>query len=300
MGQTPTLLKRHFSRIVQSLTIVGCVTFGSQVAFAGLINLNFTSAPYAGTTETSPATPGGPAGTWNSLTTGTLNAANSYESDSAPVLLADGSPGPTLTFDTTSATGNWAGTAIALQSVDYTTAGSVYDVPNLYESGLRNNGNNTTGFRLKGLAPGTYEVFLVPMFRSAQAAGVKADAAVTFSVGLGNTTDARNAGDFTLSSVVVSATQHVATNLLNWVAATDGSTSYNYVGATVTIDSTDRWLTFFLPDSAASGPDRPGPSVIQIRQSDGTEVPEGSTILLWLIGTAGLAAASRRRVCDDL
>jgi hypothetical protein len=244
----------------------------ARVASGKLINLNFSATPYAGTSESSPATPTGPAGVWNNLTTDTLNDPGSYETDVAAVVLSDGSPGPTLTFDATSGSNlNWSGTALGFLATDYTTAGGVYDVVDLYESGLRNNGNNTTGFRIKGLAPGTYDVYLVPMFRSPQAAGEKADAAVSLSVGLGNATDARNSGDFTLTSVAASPTQYIATNLTEWVAATDGSTAYNYVGATVNIDSTDRWLTFLLPDSAASGPDRPGPSTIQLRLTSASE-----------------------------
>jgi hypothetical protein len=266
--------------VIKSLHAVGVfclVALAAQASRAQLINLNFTSAAYDGTGETSPATPSGPAGTWNSLTTPSSLDPGSWETDSAAVLLSDGSPGPTLTFDTTSGSGalnNWGGTALTLQTIDYTTAGGVYDVANLYETGLRNNGNATTGFRVKGLAPGTYEVFVIPTFRNAQPAGEKADAAVTFSIGLGNTTDARDVGDHTLTSTDKSVTQNFSTTLTSWVAATDGSTAYNYIGATVTIDSTDRWLTILMGDSATPGPDRPGPSVIQIRAGS-TQPPDG-------------------------
>jgi hypothetical protein len=275
------------SRIALVLCFVG---MADQAAPGALININFAGAAYTGTSETSPATPGGAAGTWNTLTNGTANNAASWETDSVGVLNADGSAGPTLTFDLTSSTGAWGGNAVALQTVDYTTG--VYSIAGLYESGLRNNGNATTGFRVKGLAPGSYEIFMVPMYRSAQVAGVKADALVTLSIGLGNTADARNTGDFTLTSTATNPTQHVATNLTSWTASTDGSAPYNYVGATVSIDSSSRWLTFFLGDSATSGPDRPGPSVIQIRS---VNVPEASSLVLACLGAlAGRALGVSR------
>jgi hypothetical protein len=240
-------------------------------ASAELINLHFGSTAYSGTTETSPATPGGPAGTWNNLTNSVLNAADSCESDAATVLVSDGSPGPTLTFDTssgTSSTTNWSGTSYTFNTVDYTTLGGVYDVTNLYESGIQNNGNSTTGFRLKGLTQGTYEVYVVPYFRGSQAAGAKLDTNVIFNIGTGNDADARNTGDYGLTTTDASAYQNVDTRLTNWVASVDGSTNtaYNYIGATVSIDSTNRWLVVLLRDSANTGPDRPGPSTIQLRR----------------------------------
>jgi hypothetical protein len=200
-------------------------------AWAQRINLHFGANPYAVSTETTPPTPAGPAGTWNNLTNATANGLDSFESDAAAILYSDGSPGPTLVFDSTSGSGSvWSGTTLSTATMDYTTAGGVYNVANLYESGLQNAGNNTTGLRLKGLAAGTRKVYLVPMFRSAQAAGVKVDAAVTFSIGLGNDTDARNAGNFTLTSTAASPTQNIETLLTSWVAATDGSAAYNYQG----------------------------------------------------------------------
>ncbi|HMP08493.1 MAG TPA: PEP-CTERM sorting domain-containing protein, partial [Lacipirellulaceae bacterium] len=147
--------------------------------------------------------------------------------------------------------------------------------------------------RLQGLSPGTYEVFVVPSFRNPQAAGEKADANVTFAIGLGNTTDARNGGDYTLTSTATTTTQYIATNLTSWVAATDGSTPYNYIGATVTIDSPDRWLTILLGDSTTPGPDRAGPSVIQLRAAgtspragdfSGDGVVDGRDFLIWQRG----------------
>lgn len=297
------ILEDSTVNVTSPLRALGALCLVASVAQAGraqLINLNFTPVAYTGTTETSPATPSGPAGTWNNLTTGVLNDPGSYETDSVSVLLADGSPGPTLTLDASSGTSSmnsWNGTSFVspISTTDYTTAGGVYDVPNLYETGLVNGGNNITGFRLKGLAPGTYDVFLVPMFRTPQAAGEKSDSAITFRVGLGNTTDARNAGDYTLTSTATTTTQYVATNLTSWVAATDGSTAYNYVGATVTIDSADRWLTMVLMgDSIPSGPDRTGPSVIQIRAGgappvdggdfDGDTDVDGDDFLKWQRG----------------
>jgi hypothetical protein len=267
--------------LIRPLHFVGVfclVALPAEAGRAQLININFTSVSYTGTTETSPATPSGPAGTWINLTTGAENAADSYETDSAAVLLADGSPGPTLTFDASSGTSSmnaWNGTSFVspISTTDYTTAGGVYDVPNLYETGLVNGGNNVTGFRLKGLAAGTYEVFLVPMFRNPQAAGEKADAAVTYRIGLGNATDARNIGDYTLTSTATTTTQYIATNLTSWVAATDGSTAYNYIGATVNVESADQWLTILLGDSATTGPDRTGFSTIQIR-AGGSQPPD--------------------------
>jgi hypothetical protein len=246
------------------------LTVAAWSASAELINLHFGSTAYSGTTETSPATPGGPAGTWNNLTNSVLNAADSCESDAATVLLSDGSPGPTLTFDTssgTSSTTNWNGTSYTFNAVDYTTLGGVYDVTELYESGLVNGGNSTTGIRVKGLTPGNYEVYLVPIFRGSQAAGVKADPGVNISIGLGNDIDARNTGDYTLASTAANPFQNVDTRLTSWVASLDGSTNaYNYIGASVVIDSPNRWLAFLLKDSTNSGPDRPGPSVIQLRR----------------------------------
>jgi hypothetical protein len=259
-----------FSNTALLLAALGLVSLGAQPASAQLININFTGVPYAETSETSPATPGGPAGTWNNLNNGVLNAADSYESDAATVLLSDGSPGPTFVFDTSSgssSTTNWNGAVYVSSTVDYTTVGGIYDVANLYESGLVNGGNSTTGFRVKGLTPGNYEVYLVPIFRGSQAAGVKADPGVNISIGLGNDTDARNTGDYTLTSTAANPTQNVDTRLTNWVASADGSTNaYNYIGASVVIDSPNRWLAFLLKDSTNSGPDRPGPSVIQLRR----------------------------------
>jgi hypothetical protein len=250
----------------------------AQASRGQLINLNFTSTPYSGTSETSPGTPMGPAGTWNNLTNGTINGAGSWETDAVQVLLGDGSAGPTLALDTSSGTSTsnaWNGTSYGTSptTVDYTTIGGVYDVTGLYESGLVNGGNAITGFRLKGLAAGSYEVFVVPMFRNPQAAGEKADAAVTYRIGLGNATDARNIGDYTLTSTATTTTQYIATNLTSWVAATDGSTAYNYIGATVNVESADQWLTILLGDSATTGPDRTGFSTIQIR-AGGSQPPD--------------------------
>ena len=251
----------------------GLLACAAEPVAADLININFTSTAYSGTNETSPATPGGSAGTWNNFT-----SAADWETDAKAVLLADGSAGPTLAFDSTSGSGtfNWSSTSLSLSTVDYTTSGGAYNVANLYESGLINSGNNTTAFRIKGLSPGSYEVFVVPAFRGAQAAGVKSDPNVTFSIGLGNDTDARNSGGLALTSTGASATQHVDTRLTTWVAATDGTSAYNYLTATLTIDSASRWLTIILPDSASSGPDRAGISTLQIRS---VAVPEASALL---------------------
>ena len=249
------------------------VVFGGPSATAQLINLNFSvpGADYAGNTETSPATPGGPAGTWNNLTNSVPNDTESYEATNVVVLLSDGSPGPTLTFDASSGTSsgtNWNGESFTFTTVDYTTAGGVYDVANLYESGIRNGGNFTTGFRIKGLSPGTYEVYLVPIFRNSQAAGAKLDTNVMLTIGLGNDTDEIDEGDYTLTSTAISTFQSVDTRFTSWVAAENESTnSYNYIGAAVSIDSTNRWLTFLLGDSSTTGPDRPGPCVIQLRST---------------------------------
>ena len=256
-----------------------CIALLALPASAQLINLNFSTIAYTtpAANETSPATPTGPAGTWNNLTTATFNDPNSFESLSAATLLSDGSTGPTLTFDSTSGSNNdptmmsWSATSYVFPTtVDYTTAGGVYDVPNLYESGVGNAGNNLYGFRVKGLAAGNYDVFVVPIFRGTQAAGVKANTDAAFVIGVGNDTDGRNMGTGTgLTSTAISATQNIDTTLTSWVAATDGSTPYNYIGGTVAIDGPNRWLTILLQDAASSNPDRPGASVIQIRQSSG-------------------------------
>ncbi|HEU6447546.1 MAG TPA: immunoglobulin domain-containing protein [Verrucomicrobiae bacterium] len=228
-------------------------------ASAQLINLNFTAGTsYSGSSETSPATPTGSAGTWNNIS---LTAANT----DVAVIYADGSPGPTLSMDT-GRSGNWT-SAITTQTANYTGNGAVYAVPNLYESGFINGNNATLGFRLRGLAPGTYKVYLVPMYRSYDAAGASYRAGIHLIIGTGNTTDARDAGNYTLVTTDATPEQNIDTSLTSWVAATDGSTSYNYVTATVTIDSTNRWLTFLFEDGAE--PDRPGPSVIQIAPADG-------------------------------
>jgi len=271
---TSPILKHVRHALVRSILFVLALTLVAPTFGASqLINLHFSANPYTGSTETSPATPTGPAGTWNNLTNTVLNGVNSHETDGAVVLLSDGSPGPTLALDISSTTGAWSGSSLTTVTVDYTTASGVYNVASLYESGLQNSGNNVTGFRLKGLAPGTYQVYVVPMFRSAQAAGVKADAAVTFSIGLGNDTDARNTGNHALTSTAASPTQNIDTRFTSWVASTDGSTAYNYIGATVAIDSTNRWLTILLPDSATSGPDRTAPCVIQIKSDSGGCTP---------------------------
>ena len=231
-------------------------------ASAQLINLNFQAATaYTNTSETSPATTNGAAGTWNNITT------TSADQDVA-ISYADGSSGPTLSFDA-GINGNWTATTFTTATVDYTTAGGVYNVTNLYESGFINNGNSTFGFRVKGLAAGTYKVHVVPMFRAAQAASVKADSLVHMYIGTGNDTDARGIGNFTLVTTNANPTQNIDTRLTSWTPATDGSTAYNYITATVSIDDTNRWLTFLFEDSATSGPDRPGPAVIQIEPSNG-------------------------------
>ncbi|MBX3426186.1 MAG: hypothetical protein KF688_10940 [Pirellulales bacterium] len=281
LGLQRLIVSTNSRRLLAQAACLWCVVVGATPAATGqLINLNFTNAPYSGSGETSPATPAGPAGVWNNLTTGVLNDPGSFETDGVQVLLADGSPGPTLTLDASSGTssGNsWNGTSFVspISSVDYTTGGGVYDVPNLYESGVVNGGNNTTGFRLRGLAAGTYDVFVVPMFRNAQAAGEKADPAVSFRIGLGNDVDARNAGDYALLAMASSTPQFVATNLTTWVAATDGTTPYNYFSATVAIDGPNRWLTILLGDSATTGPDRAGLSVVQVRASGSAPIVAG-------------------------
>jgi hypothetical protein len=268
------------ARIAGTLCLIALAT--RPAAAQSLINLHFGASAYTGTTETSPARQSGSAGTWNEITSGLLNA-------DVPVVYSDGSAGPTLSFDATSTTNVWTGNSFTASTVDYTTG--VYDVANLYESGLINSGNATTGFRIKGLAPGVYQVFLVPIFRNAKPADVKADPTVVFMIGLGNNTDLRNTGDFSLTSTGASPTQNIATNLTSWIAANDGSSPYNYLGATVTIDSIDRWLTFFLQDSgAASTPDRPAPSVIQL-----LAVPEPASAALCGCGSGFLALRRRRK-----
>jgi pectate lyase len=228
-------------------------------ASAQRINLNFTAgADYVGSSETSPATPGGPAGTWNNIS---LTAANT----NVTVVYADGSPGPTLTMDT-GRSGNWTST-ITTQTADYTGSGAVYDVANLYEAGLMNGNNATLGYRLRGLAPGTYAVHMVPMYRGYDAAGSTYLADVHLIIGMGNDTDAKDVGGYTLVTTNASPEQYMDTSLTSWVAATAAPTAYNYVTATVTVDSTNRWLTFLFEDG--DEPDRPGPAVIQIELTDG-------------------------------
>jgi len=228
-------------------------------ASAQRINLNFTAGTdYVGSSETSPATPGGPAGTWNNIS---VTAANT----NVAVVYADGSPGPTLAMDT-GRSGNWT-SAITTQTADYTGSGAVYNVANLYESGLMNGNNATLAYRLRGLAPGTYAVHMVPMYRGYDAAGSTYLADVHLIIGTGNDTDARDSGGYTLVTTNASPEQYIDTSLTSWVAATAAPTAYNYVTATVTIDSTNRWLTFLFEDG--DDPDRPGPAVIQIEPSDG-------------------------------
>lgn len=236
------------------------------------INLNFTAgADYTGSSETSPATPGGGAGTWNNIS---LTAANT----DVAVVYADGSPGPTLAMDT-GRSGNWTST-ITTQTADYTGSGAVYNVANLYESGLINGNNATLAYRLRGLAPGTYAVYLVPMYRGYNAAGSNYDAGIHLVIGTGNDTDARDAGDYTLVTTDASPEQYIDTSLTSWVAATDGSTPYNYVSANVTIDGTNRWLTFLFED-ASSGPDRPGPAAIQIEPT--ASAPSSAPVIMQAI-----------------
>jgi pectate lyase len=228
-------------------------------ASAQRINLNFTAgADYVGSSETSPATPVGPAGTWNNIS---LAAANT----NVAVAYADGSPGPILAMDT-GRSGNWT-SAITTQTADYTGAGAVYNVANLYEAGLLNGNNAPLAYRLRGLPPGTYDVHLIPMYRGYDAAGSTYYADVHLIIGTGNDTDARDAGGYTLVTTNANPEQYIDTSLTSWVAATAAPTAYNYVTATVTIDSTNRWLTFLFEDG--DEPDRPGPAVIQIELSDG-------------------------------
>ncbi len=249
------------ARTLISLLLMLIAFFSS--ASAQRVNLNFTTGTdYFGDSETSPATPQGPAGTWNNIS---LAAANT----DVTVTYADGSPGPTLAMDT-GRSGNWT-QSITTENANYTGAGSVYDVPNLYEAGIRNGDNSTLGYRLRGLAPGAYRVYLVPIYRGYDAAGATYQAGIHLLIGTGNTTDARDSGDHTLATTNASPEQYVDTSLTSWVAATDGSTPYNYVTATVTIDSSDRWLTFLLEDGG--DPDRPGPAVIQIEPFDGPPPP---------------------------
>jgi hypothetical protein len=288
-----------------AMSFVFCFLLAIPIANADLININFSGTAYTGTTETSPATPTGPAGTWNNLTTGTLNAAGSYETDSVAVLLSDGSTGPTLTFDAsggTSSNNSWTGdTGVTLTTRDFTTAAGVYNVPNLYEAGLVNGSNSrTTGYRLKGLSAGTYEVYVVPFYRNEVQAGTKTDTS-TLSFGLGNDTDARNAGDYTLTLSAANPTVNIDTTLNTWKAATTGADTYNYIGATVSIDGANRWLTFlFSAPVSTVGGDRPGPGVIQIRSV--AAVPEGSAfVLVGLIGSTVAivsVARSRHRLCS--
>ena len=49
--------------------------------------------------------------------------------------------------------------------------------------------------------------------------------------------DARNGGDYTLTSTAKDVTQFVDTTLATWTVATDGTTAYNYIGTNVAIDS---------------------------------------------------------------
>lgn len=259
-------------------------------AFAQRINLNFTAGTdFVGGSETSPATPDGPAGTWNNIS---VTAANT----NVAVVYADGSPGPTLAMDT-GRSGNWT-SAITTQTADYTGSGAVYNVANLYESGLMNGNNATLAYRLRGLAPGTYAVHMVPMYRGYDAAGSTYLADVHLIIGTGNDTDARDSGGYTLVTTNASPEQYIDSSLTSWVAATAAPTAYNYVTATVTIDSTNRWLTFLFEDG--DDPDRPGPAVIQIELSAGppaTPVPvitENSLVPQGMIlrGTNGPASGT--------
>ena len=228
-------------------------------ASAQRINLNFTAGTdYVGSSETSPATPGGPAGTWNNISVAAANT-------NVAVVYADGSPGPILAMDT-GRSGNWT-SAITTQTADYTGSGAVYSVANLYESGLLNGNNATLAYRLRGLAPGTYAVHMVPIYRGYDAAGSTYLADVHLIIGTGNDTDARDAGGYTLVTTNASPEQYIDSSLTSWVAATTAPAAYNYVTATVTIDSTNRWLTFLFEDG--DDPDRPGPAVIQIELSAG-------------------------------
>ena len=237
-------------RITMSLFVCVCAVGTS----AQRINLNFTTGTdYAGSEETSPATPSGPAGSWNNIS---LTAANA----DVPVVYSDGGAGPVLEMDT-GRSGNWT-QGITVETADYTGSGAVYDVANLYESGLRNGDNSTLGYRLRGLPPDIYAVHLVPIYRGYDAAGSTYQAGTHLLIGTGNTTDARDSGDYTLATTAADPDQYIDTSLTGWVAATDGATPYNYVTAIVTIDSTNRWLTFLFEDGG--DPDRPGPAVIQI------------------------------------
>ncbi|HEU5397478.1 MAG TPA: hypothetical protein VFV81_09935, partial [Verrucomicrobiae bacterium] len=261
MNPLPANPTRRRSRLRAILSLAIVLSSAAFPVPAQWINLNFTAGTsYTGGSETSPATPSGPAGTWNNIS---LAAANT----SVAVFWADGSLGPTLVMDT-GRNGSWSSSVTTLSAV-YTGSGSVYAVPNLYEAGLINGNNDTLGFRLKGLPAGTYTVNLVPLYRNYNANGATYTAGVHLYIGTGNDTDARDTGSFTLVTTNAGPEQYINSSLTTWVAATDGSKAYNYVTATVTIDSTNRWLTFLLED-AAIGPDRPGPAVIQIGPPNGT------------------------------
>lgn len=257
-------VQSHFPRPSQTtgkfLLLAIFLSMLTFVAPAQLINLNFTAGTsYTGSSETSPATPSGPAGVWNNISLTAANATNA-------VTYADGSAGPTLVMDT-GRNGSWV-SSLTTSTANYTGSGSVYAVPNLYEAGLINGNNDTLGFRLKGLSAGTYTVNLVPIYRGYNANGSNYTAGVHLYIGTGNDTDAKDAGGFTLVTTNARPEQYINSGLKTWVAATDGSTPYNYVTATVTIDDTNRWLTFLCED-AALGPDRPGPAVIQIGPANG-------------------------------
>src|SRR5437763_1835966 len=123
------IMRHHLAATVCWSLVVAGLFFPALPAPAQLINLHFGANTYAGNTETTPATPTGPAGTWNNIT-----ATATCDTDVA-VTYANGSAGPTLSLDA-GQNGNWNSTSLAVQSVDYTTAGGVYDVANLYESGF--------------------------------------------------------------------------------------------------------------------------------------------------------------------
>ena len=271
-------------------------------ASAQLINLHFGGNAYTDTIETTPATPSGPAGTWNNITT-----TATCDTDVA-VTYADGSPGPTLSFDA-GTSGNWGNTSLALGTRDFSAG--VYNVANLYESGFQDaNNSRTNGLRVKGLAAGSYKVSVVHFYRSFVTSGVKTDTSRLY-IGTGNATDARGSGNFSLETVDANPTVNIVTSNGTWEAATDGSTAYNYVSATVSIDSSDRWLTFLNePPASTSGGDRPGWTVIQIEPVTGcdtatiTSDPDNASVEVgqtanFSVGSSGTARTHQWQYSPD-
>jgi len=183
----------------------------------------------------------------------------------------------------------WLGGAAFKTTDDKDAVGSVMRAEqNIYDDYARGGDNGrSVGWRLNGLAAGTYDVYMVTNDFSTEAGSL-----VALGVLDGGFTGDMDVGDLTQTTTAL--VEDVNNDLTSWTASAGAGDEYNYIKATLTLDSTTDYITGFMQSARGAGSNgNMGFHSIQIVAA----IPEPSSLVLVggsFLGLIGLLARRSR------